>query len=470
MINILENKRIRRNSIIFMVRNIMNVLFPLITFKYASNVILAEGIGAVNYSSAIIGYFSLIAQLGIYTYACAEGTILRKNKSRFNIFFNQILTINLISTLISYACLFVFLSLSKNLNNYKIMILIYSVSILCNTLGVEWLFVIYEDFIYITLRSIIFQFISLIFLFLFVKSKNDTVIYLIINLFATSGSYLLNFAYAKKYVHLRLVSLKSCFIHLKPILFIWISNVASLIYINADTIIIGTILGDSAVGIYSASTKIVRAICVPISTICTVSGPQISLAIGTSDYEKLNGLCQNVLNTLLFFALPGIVLLSLLAKTAILLISGPTFLEGIISLKILILDILLSPLNGFFVNQLLVPAHKEKKTMISLIIAAFFNIILDIILIPKYGINGAAIATVVSELIVLFVCFSDIKKIIDLKIVFKDSWKFIFASLLICLISYLLKFFDFTWSIYSFLLIVFSSIFYLGTIFFTFKK
>ena len=87
-------KSLKINSMIYMIRNIMNIIFPLITFKYAATVLKASGVGAINYSSAIVSYFGLIAQLGINTYAIAEGAKLRTKDKELNEFVNNMFSNN----------------------------------------------------------------------------------------------------------------------------------------------------------------------------------------------------------------------------------------------------------------------------------------------------------------------------------------------------------------------------------------
>ena len=96
----------------------MSVLFPLITFPYASRMLGAEGIGKVNYANSIISYFSLIAVLGISTYAIREGARLRNNKKEFNKFVKEMLRINIITIAVTYIgfcvfCVFRYLDLTK---------------------------------------------------------------------------------------------------------------------------------------------------------------------------------------------------------------------------------------------------------------------------------------------------------------------------------------------------------------------
>ena len=76
--------------------------FPLITFPYISRVIQATNYGKINFSNSIVSYFTLIAALGISTYAIREGAGLREKKEKFNEFACQIFSINILTTIISY--------------------------------------------------------------------------------------------------------------------------------------------------------------------------------------------------------------------------------------------------------------------------------------------------------------------------------------------------------------------------------
>ena len=62
-----EEKSVAVNLMANGIKTLMSVLFPLITFPYASRILGATGIGKVNYANSIISYFSLVAALGINT-------------------------------------------------------------------------------------------------------------------------------------------------------------------------------------------------------------------------------------------------------------------------------------------------------------------------------------------------------------------------------------------------------------------
>ena len=97
-----KEKSVAFNLIANGIKTLMSVIFPLITFPYASRVLGADGIGKVNYANSIVSYFSLLAALGVSTYAVREGARIRDNKNKFNQFAKEMLGINLFTTVVAF--------------------------------------------------------------------------------------------------------------------------------------------------------------------------------------------------------------------------------------------------------------------------------------------------------------------------------------------------------------------------------
>ncbi len=188
----MKNKSLAKNAILNGIRNGLDLLFPLITFPYVSRVLRVERLGEYNFANSVIGYFVLLAGLGISSYAIREGTKLRGNKDEFDFFASSVFTINVVSTVISYICLFICLWFSNGLHKYSILIIVFSIQIVFITIGVEWVYSIYEEYLYITLRGIVFKILSIIFLFIFVKTEEDVIAYAGITVFASVGSNIVN--------------------------------------------------------------------------------------------------------------------------------------------------------------------------------------------------------------------------------------------------------------------------------------
>ncbi|MCI1910783.1 MAG: flippase [Lactobacillus amylovorus] len=397
----MRKKSLGINAFLNGIRSVINVLFPLISFPYVSRVLSVDGIGIYNFSNTYVNYFVLIAGLGISTYAVREGAKYRDNAQKINVFSSQIFTINIISTLVAYFLLFLTLFIFKNLSKYIVSILIFSLQILFTTIGTEWIYVIYEDFSYITIRSIVFKILSLVLLFLCVKNANDYLIYVGITVLANVGSNFLNFIHAKKLCEIRIIKNTNWKKHLIPILIIFASSIATSIYVSSDTTILGLLKGNYAVGIYSVSIKIYTIAESLLGAIVVVMVPRLSLLIGQHKMKSFKSLLSDVIDDLLILVIPAATGLFLLSEDIILIIAGKKYVDSNNSLRIVCWTIILSVFNLIFSQCILIPAKKEGKVLKNTIITAFVNVLLNLILIPKFSYDGSAISTVISEFLVM---------------------------------------------------------------------
>ena len=155
----MKNKSLKFNAILNVIKQLCSVIFPLITIPYVSRILQSENYGKYNFGNSIISYFSLIAALGVSTYAVREGAKYRDDLKKITKFSREIFTINIISMIISYLLLFILLAVPSPLTSYRKLILIQSIVIFLTTIGADWINTIYEDFAYITLRYIFMQII-----------------------------------------------------------------------------------------------------------------------------------------------------------------------------------------------------------------------------------------------------------------------------------------------------------------------
>lgn len=410
-----REKSIKANALLNGFRTVLNLIFPLITFPYISRTLSVSGIGKYNFSSSVISYFLLIAALGIDRYAVREGTKYRDDRKKISEFISQVFTINIVSTVISYVLLVVCLLAIRKLHDYIICILIFSIQILFTTLGTEWLYSIFEEYRYITIRSIIFKLISIVLLFVFVRKPSDYLKYAMITVLATVGSNILNFIHAKKYCDIRLTFKFNWQKALIPILVIFATNIAVQIYVNSDTTMLGLMKDDYVVGIYSVSTKIYGMVKTVLAAIMIVTIPRLSLYLGKRMQEEYDKLLFKVINVVILFTLPAMIGLFMLSKDVVLIISGKNFVRSTSSLQILCFGIILSIFSTIFNQCVLIPYKREKYTLYSSIISACVNIGLNFILIPIMAENGAAITTLIAEFLMMamnyFACRDVTKKI-----------------------------------------------------------
>lgn len=409
------------NAFLNGLRNIMNIIFPLITFPYISRVLSVDGVGKCTFSMTYVSYFVLISGLGISTYSVREGAKYRDNRIKFSDFASQMFTINMWSTFFAYILLFTSLLLFGKLNEYFYCILIFSVQILFTTLGTEWIYTIYEEYAYITIRSIAFKIISIILMFIFVRNSNDYLWYAFITVFACVGSNILNFIHSRSICEVRLTNRIEWQRHLKPILIIFASAAAVSVYVSSDITILGFMESNKAVGLYNVPVRIYTIIKTLISSILIVTIPRLAMLYGKRNIESYNYLLKKLLNTLTILIFPASIGLMLMSKDIILLLAGNKYIDASSALILISLGIIFCIYNWVVSDCVLIPVGRESYLLRNTIISAAFNIIVNILLIPYMSYNACSISTVLSELLAMLLNFVSGKDIIKKVIYNKEN-------------------------------------------------
>lgn len=418
---------IQKNFIINGIKIFFNLLFPIITFPYISRILGPIGIGKVTFATSVINYFLLFTNLGIPLYGIRETARTRENKLNLSKSFSEILFLNLITTIFGTIIFIIFLKFNLFGNEIRLF-QVMSLNIIFTFIGVEWYFQGTENYTYITKRSILFKIISIILMFIFVKRKEDIVIYAGILVLALVGSNVLNFFKAKKEVS---ISFKKLNIkkHLKPILTIFSMNIAISIYTNLDSVMLGYRSSEYALGIYSASSKIIHLILGIVTSLGAILLPRISNYIVNKKEEELKEILENTLSFLLAISIPCIIGINFTAVEIIKIFSGNEFITAVKTMRILSLIIFFVAFSNFLGIQILYPRGEEKKVLYSVIVGAVINFSLNWILIPKYAENGAAIATGIAEGFVLLTQIFLGYKYLNFRIFTFENFKFILASI-----------------------------------------
>lgn len=421
------------NAVLNGFRSVLNLLFPIITFPYVSRVLSMNGMGIYSFSMNYINYFTLIAGLGVATYAVREGAKYRDDRVKIGKFVSQVFTINIYATIFSYVLLFLSLFIFSNLHVYSLAILIFSIQILFNTIGTEWIYTIYEDYAYITIRSILFKVISLVLIFIFVRTPGDYIWYASITVFATVGSNILNFLHARSFSDIHLVRNPLWRKHITPILIIFASSAAVTIYVSSDTTILGILRDERAVGIYSIAIKIYSVSQSLLSALLIVAIPRLAMLFGKKKLREFHNVLERLINTLLIATLPATVGLIMMSKEMVLFVASSKYLAATNSLRIISFAIIFSIFSWIFSQCVLMPAKREKAILKNTLITAVVNVILNLILIPIWSYNGTALSTVIAEFMAMVMNGWSCRDIIKNIVISKRVEKNISTSLLGCL-------------------------------------
>ena len=429
-------KSLVKNSIYNIIYKVVSVLYPLVAVTYVSHVLMSERMGMVSYAQNIVSYFVIIAALGIPTYGIREIAVRAEDISSRSKTFWELFIINAISTtvaLIGY-CILVF-SVDKFLNQ-KTLYFVAGLQIALNFFNVDWFYQGLEEYKYISIRSIVVKIVALIMLPLMVRKPDDYINYALIYCLAIAGNNIFNIVRIRRYIKLPKMTL-SITTHLKPISILLIVSIAVEIYAMIDTTMLGFYCDDSTVGCYTNAMKLTRMVTTTAAAIGAVLFPRLSKVFRDEDNNAFNELVSKGIKIMLMLALPAAVGLILIRENVVYVLFGQSFEKAIPILSILGLMIPIVVCNTLMGGQVLVTTGQETKYMLSVTTASIVNVILNSLFIPRFGAPSAAIASLISESIVLLLYIYFSKGYVKLTI----SYKFVFSMIIPLVIYSMVSFF-----------------------------
>ena len=427
--NVRVKKSVTRNAVLNVIKTIMSLAFPLITFPYSTRVLGLTAVGKYNFASSVVSYFTMMAALGVTMYAVREGSKYRDDPEKVTQFCNEVFSINVYSMALTLILLFISVAAVGKLRGYTVLILIFSVRIILNTINVNWIYSIFEDFSFPTFTAVLMEIISISVMLLLVHSPRDLYIYAISSVIAYNGYGLLTFLYARRYVNLSFVP-KPSLIHLKPIMIIFFLELGMSVYVDSDIILVGWIDGDDATGLYSTASTIYRILKQVLNALNMVVLPRIAYHVGKEalclkekdqeGYEYNHGeavkLGSLLVNTTITLGLPMMAGIYLIAEPIVVLFAGEAFHDAYQPLQCLSIALLFAVLASFYGQSILTAYKQEKIYMKATILSAAVNIILNLILIPRYHVVAAACTTILAEFIMVVYTYYESRKFLKIPV------------------------------------------------------
>lgn len=329
-------------------------------------------------------------------------------------------------------CVLIFGTVIFNVGYFQERIVLYlvvGIQLVLNVFNTDWFYQGMEDYLYITQRSIVVKIVSVVAMFMFVRTKDDYIIYALIQSLAISGNNLINFIHSKKYVKfsLKKVDLKP---HIKPIMILLSTTLAINIYTLLDTTMIGAMCGEVVVAYYSNVQKMIKLIATFTATLGGVMLPRLVAHYTEKNYGKVKELSELALKIIIIICVPVVIGLFLLAPEIVKILFGDSFLPCIITFRVFCTFILFTTVGNLYGTQLLMVIGKEKKLLESVMFGAIINFSLNLLLIRTFKQDGAAFASVVTECIVMIIQIIIVSKQIKIKV----EKKFVFQCAAMALI------------------------------------
>ena len=390
---------VKVNYILNLINTGTQMLFPLITFPYVCRVIEADGIGQINFFQSIISYISLFTCLGIPMYAIREIARDRSDVVQMNRTAMEILLLHSMLTLVGYAIVAILCLTIPQIQVNIPLFLILSLTIFFTAIGCEWFYQGIEDFKYITIRGLIIKTVSVVLLFIFVKSKTDLLYYGCYTVFGVLGGNIFNFFRLRKYIHRENIIFSELHIkrHVKPVLKVFSFSVVTSIYLQLNTVLLGFLKNALAVGYFAAATKVMQMLLTMSACLGSVMMPRASHLIAENKEDEFNCLIQKSYDFTLAIALPMTIGLIFCAPSLITALCGVKFEHSILPSQIIAPIILMVAISNVFGIQVLFPKGKINIVTLCCGIGAVADLILNLCLIPFFSYIGTSIAYLGAE-------------------------------------------------------------------------
>lgn len=390
---------VKVNYILNLINTGTQMLFPLITFPYICRVIEADGIGQINFFQSIISYISLFTCLGIPMYAIREIARDRNDVVQMNRTAMEILLLHSMLTLVGYAIVAILCLTVPQIQVNIPLFLILSLTIFFTAIGCEWFYQGIEDFKYITIRGLIIKTVSVVLLFIFVKSKTDLLYYGCYTVFGVLGGNIFNFFRLRKYIHRENIIFSELHIkrHVKPVLKVFSFSVVTSIYLQLNTVLLGFLKNALAVGYFAAATKVMQMLLTMSACLGSVMMPRASHLIAENKEDEFNRLIQKSYDFTLAIALPMTIGLIFCAPSLITALCGVKFEHSILPSQIIAPIILMVAISNVFGIQVLFPKGKINIVTLCCGIGAVADLILNLCLIPFFSYIGTSIAYLGAE-------------------------------------------------------------------------
>jgi O-antigen/teichoic acid export membrane protein len=431
----MKQKSISKNYLYNLFYQILVIVMPLITTPYLSRVLGAEAIGIYSYTLSIATYFILFGTLGISLYGQREIAYVQEDDKKRSITFWEILFLKIITMTIS---IFIFWVTYGMHGQYKIYYRILVIELISQCIDISWFFQGIEEFKKTVIRNSIVKLIFAICIFMFVKSPNDLIKYIVIiagaNLFGNMSLWM----YIPKYIQKVAIKDLHVFKHLKPTILLFIPQIAVQIYTVLDRTMLGIIIEDkSEVGFYEQAQKVVKLLLTLITSLGTVMVPRMASTFAKGDKEQLKKYMYSSFSFVFFLAFPIMAGLILISGEFVPIFFGQGYEKVAVLINVIVPITLFIGLSNIIGTQYLLPTKRQTEFSISVIVGAIVNFILNIIVIKKYASIGASITTVIAEFLVTAVQFYFVRKEIDIKTVLRLSKNNIIATVIMFVIVYI---------------------------------
>ena len=394
-----QKSKVVKNYIFNTSYQLLAIIVPLVTTPYISRVLGAEGIGIYSYTYSIVSYFVIFSILGTATYGNRQIGILQDDPVGRSKKFLDILTFRLITSGAALVLYLLYVMLFAKNKGIALIQAFYLLATLCDT---AWFFQGMEDFRRVAIRNYAIKLLNVACIFIFIRSPEDLWKYVLMLAGLTFVGNLSIIPYLKKY----LVSVKGYrprpFNDINIVIQLFVPAMALQLYEMLDKTMIGVITQSAAQnGYYEQSNKIVKMALIMVTALNTVLLPKSSKAFAESKLDEMKEYLYKSYRFVWFLGVPLMCGVIGIASVLVPVFFGKGYEPVITVLSIMALLFVPISLNSTSSSQFFISTGRQNIYTRCVLIGGGVNILLNALLIPHFKANGAGIASVAGEVVIM---------------------------------------------------------------------
>lgn len=420
--------KITKNYIYNIIYQLFVMFVPLVTAPYLARVLGAEGTGIYSYVYSMTAMICTVVLLGIYNYGNRQIAYVRDNKELLSKVFWQIMSarivIAIVGTVVYFAVVFF-------LGRYLWLFTLFYTYLLAYFVDCTWLYVGMEDMKWAVIKNTITKVIAVVGIFSLVRSEDDVAVYVLLQGGSILIANLLAYTQLRRYVSkpkLDFTNLKS---DIWGAAMLFLPSVAATIYTQCDKVMIELLTNaTNEVAFYDYSEKIVMIPLTFITVLSTVMMPRIANEFQKGHKDKISDIMNRSARFSFFLAFPVMFGLISIADKLVPWYLGDEFTPTIYAIMVIAPIVVTNTMLGISGSQYFVATNQIRVLVISQFSAAIANLIINALLIPRFGFYGAAISTLITSFACALIQYNFLLRQIKLHGLLKHSIKYLVLSIL----------------------------------------
>lgn len=384
----------------------LDMFLPLITIPYVVRIIGIENFGIITFSQAVVGYLVILVNFGFNLTATRDVAINKNAKEKINRIFIDVTFAKLLLLLLSFVVLFFLCVFIPNIGENKVIYYFVFLQLMSQCMIPNFFLQGMQDLKWTSIVAIVSKVISILFIFIFLKHKEDFSYYV---MFLSLGSVLSMF-YSYVYIWLKYklsvksysVSWENIFQQYKSGFFVFVSQIKITFFNNFNIILVGSLLGNTAAGIFGSADKIIKVLSSIQAPIVTSIFPYFSQLVNENKNAAIKKLNKIAFLGGVLYLIPILIAFLFANEISLFMFGKEAHFEIATLIKIMCIVPLFVFINNLYGTQFLLNMNKKRLYLLSFVIAAFLNISIIYPLTYYWGVIGSSISVVITEVVLCF--------------------------------------------------------------------